>query len=235
MSIKNEKIRILDIAVEVVKKDIKNMHLSVYPDGKVRISAPKDLNDEAIRLYVIGKMRWIKNHQKNFAKQLRETPREYITGESHYFEGHRYLIKVIERYGKHEIKIKNKKYLELYVNPNTTREGKEKVFNEWYRKHLKKIIPELIRKWETILGVYSQNWEVKKMRTKWGSCKIESKKIIINLELAKKPRHCLEYIILHELIHLMERRHNDNFKACLDKYMPNWRTVKYELDSLPVC
>ncbi|MCB0536865.1 MAG: DUF45 domain-containing protein, partial [Bacteroidetes bacterium] len=128
MSIKEEQINILDLTIDVIKKDIKNMHLSVYPPtGRVRIAAPKDLNDEAIRLYAIGKIRWIKKHQKSFYEQLRETPREYITGESHYFDGKRYLLKVIERHGKHEIIIKNKTYLELYVKPNTTKEAKEKV------------------------------------------------------------------------------------------------------------
>ncbi len=235
MNTKTEEIQILDFTVTLVKKDIKNMHLSVYPDGKIRVSAPKDLSDEAIRLYVIGKIRWIKKHQQNFANQQRETPREYITGESHYFEGRRYLINVIEQYGKHEIKIRNKKYLDLYVNPKTTKEGKERVFKQWYKEHLRDIISELLEKWKRILDIHPQCWEIKQMQTKWGSCKVHSKKIIFNLELAKKPRHCIEYVVLHELIHLIERHHNNNFKAYLDRYMPNWQAIKHELDSLPIC
>lgn len=221
MSIKEEQINILNLTIDVVKKDIKNMHLSVYPPtGRVRIAAPKYLNDEAIRLYAIGKIRWIKKHQKSFYKQLRETPREYITGESHYFDGKRYLLKVIERHGKHEIKIKNKTYLELYVKPHTSKESKEKVFNEFYRNHLKNIVPEILKTWREKTGLYCDLWDVKKMRTKWGSCSIEKRKILLNLELAKKPRYCLEYVIVHELIHFIERNHNDNFKALLSKFMP---------------
>lgn len=235
MSIKEKQIQVLDLTIDVVKKDIKNMHLAVYPPtGRIRIATPKDLNDEAIRLFAISKIRWIKKHQKNFYEQLREAPREYITGESHYFDGKRYLLKVIERYGKHELKIKNKTYIELYVSPKATIAAKEKVFNEWYRDHLKEIVPEIIKIWEEKTSLNCGHWDIKKMRTKWGSCNIEKRKILLNLELAKKPRHCLEYVIVHELMHFFERNHNDNFRSLLDKFMPNWKTYKRELDDLPV-
>lgn len=235
MSIRESQIQVLDLTIDVVKKDIKNLHLSVYPPtGRIHISSPKDLNDEAIRLFAVSKIRWIKKHQKGFYEQLREQPREYIDGESHYFDGSRYLLKVIEQNGKHHIKIKNKTVIELYVNPNTSTDGKQKVFTEWYRSHLKNIVPELIQKWEKIIDVDCENWEIKKMKTQWGSCKIEKKKIILNLKLAKKPRYCLEYIIVHELVHLLERNHNDNFRAYLNKYMPNWKSIKDELNNLPV-
>ena len=235
MSIKEAQIQVLDLTIDVVKKDIKNMHLAVYPPtGRIRIASPKEVNDEAIRLFAISKIRWIKKHQKNFYEQLREGPREYITGESHYFDGKRYLLKVIERFGKHELKIKNKSYLELYVSPKATVEAKEKVFNEWYRSYLKEIVPDIIKIWEEKTGLNCENWDIKKMRTRWGSCNIEKRKILLNLELAKKPRHCLEYVIVHELMHFFERNHNDNFKGLLDKFMPNWKTYKRELDNLPV-
>ena len=234
MSIKQKQIQVLDLTIDVIKKDIKNMHLAVYPPtGRIRIATPKHLNDEAIRLFAISKISWIKKHQKSFYEQLRESPREYITGESHYFNGKRYLLKVIERYGKHEIKIKNKTYLELYVSPNTTRDAKRKVFDEWYRAYLKEILPELIIYWEKKIGIHCESWDIKKMRTKWGSCNIEKRKILLNLELAKKPKHHLDYVIVHELTHFLERNHNDNFKAHLDKFMPNWRAYKRELNSLP--
>jgi predicted metal-dependent hydrolase len=235
MSIKEEQIQVLDLRIDVVKKDIKNMHLAVYPPtGRIRIASPKEVKDEAIRLFAISKIQWIKKHQKNFYEQLRETPREYITGESHYFDGKRYLLKVIERYGKHELKIKNKSYLELYVSPKAPIEAKEKVFNEWYRNHLKMTVPDIIEKWEKKTNLKCEQWNIKKMRTRWGSCNIEKRKILLNLELAKKPKHCLEYVIVHELMHFLERNHNDNFKGLLDKYMINWRTYKRELDNLPV-
>lgn len=234
MSIKTEQIQVLDLTIDVVKKDIKNMHLAVYPpNGRIRISSPKDINDEAIRLFAVSKIRWIKKHRKNFYDQLRENPKEYITGESHYFDGKRYLLKVIERHGKHEIKIKNKTYLELYVNPNADSQAKEKVFNEWYRSHLKEIVPDIVEKWEEKIGLTCEKWTIKKMRTKWGSCSIEKRKILLNLKLAKKPRHCLEYVIVHELLHFLERHHNDNFKTLLDKFMPNWKSYKRELNELP--
>jgi len=235
MIIKEEQIQVLDLTIDVVKKDIQNMHLAVYPPtGRIRIASPFNLKDEAIRLFAISKIRWIKKHQKNFYDQLREAPREYITGESHYFDGKRYLLKVVERNGKHEIKIKNKTYLELYVSSKATIEAREKVFNEWYRNHLKEIFPALINKWEEKIDVSCEDWNIKKMKTKWGSCNIGKRKILINLELAKKPKHCLEYVIVHELIHFLERNHNDNFKSYLDKFMPNWRVYKRELNELPV-
>ena len=235
MSINEGQIKVLDLTIDVVKKDIKNMHLAVYPPtGRIRIASPKDINDEAIRLFAISKIRWIKKHQKNFYEQLRESPREYVTGESHYYDGKRYLLKVIERYGRHEIKIKNKKYLELYISPNTAIEAREKVFIEWYRKHLKEVVPQLLEQWSKKLNVVCDSWDVKRMRTKWGSCNIEKRKVLLNLELAKKPTHCLEYVIVHELTHFLERNHNDNFRAYLDKYMPNWKSYKRELNQLPI-
>ena len=148
--------------------------------------------------------------------------------------GKRYLLRIVERYGKHELKIKNKSYLELYVSPNATIESKEKVFTEWYREHLKEIVPSMIKNWEEKTGLVCEQWDIKKMRTKWGSCNIEKRKILLNLELAKKPRHCLEYVIVHELMHLFERNHNDHFRALLDKFMPNWISYKRELNDLPV-
>lgn len=235
MSIKESQIQVLDLTIDIVKKDIKNLHLAVYPPtGRIRIASPKNLNDEAVRLFAISKIRWIKKHQKNFYEQLRESPRQFITGESHYFAGQRYLLKVIERFGKHEIHIKNKTILELYVSPNASIESKERVFNEWYRDYLKENMPDLIKKWESKIGVNCEKWDIKKMRTKWGSCNIEKRKILLNLELAKKPLHCIEYVIVHELIHFKERNHNDNFRFLIDKFMPNWKTNKRELNSLPV-
>lgn len=235
MTIEKSQIQVLDLTIDVVKKDIKNLHLSVYPPtGRVHISSPKKLKDEAIRLFAVSKIRWIKKHQKALYEQLRELPREYIDGESHFFDGNRYLLKVTEQSGKHFINIKNKTVLELFVNPNTSVEGRRRVFNDWYRSHLKIVVPELIKKWGKRIGVKCDSFEIKQMRTKWGSCKIEKNKIILNLELAKKPSYCLEYIILHELIHLLERNHNDIFRSHLDRYMPNWKSIKDELNSLPV-
>lgn len=235
MSIREYQLTVSNITVDVVKKDIKNMHLTVYPpNGRVRVSAPSELPDEAVRLFVVGKIHWIKKRQKLFQEQQRELPREYITGESHFFDGKRYLLKVIDHSGKAEIKIKNKKYLELYVRSGADKESKQRVFTEFYRNYLKATVPALLKKWEEITGLQCESWEIRKMQTKWGSCNEKKKKIILNLELAKKPRPYLEYIILHELLHLLVRNHNDEFRALLDRYMPNWREYQRELNALPV-
>lgn len=233
MSIKKQQMQILDLTIDVIKKDIKNMHLAVYPpNGRIRLAAPTHTNEEAIRLFAVSKVRWIRAHQKQFNEQLRESPKEYIDGESHYFNGTRYLLKVIERQGKHEVKVKNKSYLELYIKPETNIKGKERVFREFYREHLKNTLPILIEKWEEKTGKTCEEWEVRRMRTKWGSFIEEKNKIIFNLELAKKSNHCIEYIVAHEFMHFFERNHNRNFVLLMDKYMPNWRTYKRELNEI---
>ena len=235
MNISTENIQIADVAIDVIRKDIKNIHLAVYPPtGRIRLAAPSKTDAEVIRLFAISKLGWIKKHIKNFKEQSRETPRDYISGESHYFEGRRYLLNVIEREGYNKIEVKNHKELNLYVRPNSTKEQKAKVFKEWYRKQLKTQVPELVGKWEKVIGVKANDWGVKQMRTKWGTCNIEEKRIWMNLELAKKPKNCLEYIIVHELVHLLERNHNDKFIGYLNEFMPKWRAHRDELNSLPV-
>jgi predicted metal-dependent hydrolase len=224
-------ITVSNITIDVVRKDIKNLHLAVYPPtGRVRIATPLNIDDEAIRLFAISKLGWIKNHRKSFISQSRETKREYVSGESHYVEGHRYLLNVIYQNATPKVKIRNKKYIDLYVLPNSTPEMRERVMTKWYRQRLKESIPALIKKWQTIVGVQVNNWEVKRMKTKWGTCRREAKRIWLNLELAKKPVHCLEYIIVHELVHLLEGNHDNRFIALMDKFMPQWRFYQNELN-----
>ena len=228
-------ITISNITVDVVRKDIKNIHLAVYPPtGRVRIAAPLQVNDEAIRLFAISKLGWIKRNQRKFENQERIPPREYKERESHYFQGRRYLIRIKETVGAGWVDLKGKTYLDLYVRNNTSLEYKNRILNEWYRKELKNIIPELIRHWENKIGVKVYFWGVKQMKTKWGSCSIEKKRIWLNLELAKKPGHCLEYILVHEMIHLLERHHNDKFKSYMESFLPNWKQFKEELNRIPV-
>lgn len=223
------------LTIDVVRKDIKNMHLAVYPPtGRVRIAAPLRVNDEAVRLFAISKIAWIRKHQRNFVAQDRQSPREYKQRESHYFLGKRYLLRVIEHEAPAKVEFKTKTYIDLFVRPNSTIEQKQTIINEWYRAELKKLIPELIEKWEEKIGVKVSDWQVKQMKTKWGTCNIEEKRIWINLELAKKPIHCLEYIIVHEILHLIERHHNERFLTLMDKYIPQWRFFKEELNRLPV-
>lgn len=221
------------IEVEVVKKNIKNIHLGVYPpEGRVRVAAPEKTTDESVRLLVVSKLTWIKRQKEKFLNQERQTKREYISGESIYLWGIRYRLRVIERdnyYSKVEIECN--RFVNLYVKKGTPREKKEAIINEWYRKQIKQEIPKLISKWEPIIGLEVKEWGVRKMQTKWGTCKNEDSRIWLNLYLAKRPHQCLEYVIVHEMIHLKERTHNEVFKALMDKFYPNWRVVKDEMNS----
>jgi len=230
-----EQIIISNIKIDVVRKDTKNIHLAVYPPtGRVRIAAPLRINDDAIRLFAISKLGWIKRHQRKFEGQERISPREYKNRESHYYQGKRYLLNIIEDDKPPKVVLKNKTYIDLYVRPQTPTDKRHEIMNEWYRVQLKKQIPELIEKWEKKLNVKVGEWQVKLMKTKWGSCNIEKKRIWINLELAKKPINCLEYLVVHEIVHLIERHHNDKFLYYMDKYLPDWKQIKTELNKLPV-
>ena len=228
-----EQIELGNIKIDVEQKDIKNIHLSVYPpNGKVKIAAPERMELDTIRVFAISKLQWIKKQQKVFINQPRETPREYLSKESHYFQGKRYLLDVIEHNDIPKVVLKHSK-IELYIKPNTTTEKKKEILNQWYRTELKKKIPGLIEKWENKIGVQSNEFGIKKMRTKWGTCNIEAKRIWLNLELAKKPVECLEYIVVHELVHLLERSHNERFVKLMNEFMPKWRFYRDELNRLP--
>ncbi|MBE0535046.1 MAG: M48 family metallopeptidase [Phycisphaerae bacterium] len=221
--------------VDVVRKDIKNLHLAVYPpDGRVRVATPLKIDDEAVRLFVISKIPWIKKHQANLRSQERQSAREYVSGESHYFNGKRYLLNVIYQESTPKVEIRNKTYIDLYVREGYTKDQRKTVMVEWYRSQLKKHIPGLISKWQRITKVHVDDWGVKLMRTKWGTCNILDRRIWLNLELAKKPLHCVEFIIVHEMMHLLERHHNAAFIGYMDKFLPNWRFYKEELNRYPI-
>lgn len=226
-------ITVRNITIDVVKKGIKNLHLAVYPPtGRVRIATPLDVDDEQVRLFAVSKLGWIKKHRKNFDNQKRQTKREYVSGESHYFEGRRYLLNVIYQAGKPKVKIRNKTHIDLFVKEGSSLEQREKILTDWYRENLKKRISSLIEKWQKKIGVEIKDWQVKRMRTKWGTCNIEAKRIWLNLELAKKPIYCLEYIIVHELVHFIERHHNDRYLSLMDKFLPNWQIYRDELNEI---
>lgn len=228
-------IQVNNISVNIVRKNIKNLHLAVYPpNGQVRIAAPDMISDEAIRLAIISKLGWIKRQQENFIEQPRQSNREIITGESHYFLGKRYIINVQYAESKTHVQIRNKKIIDITINPGTSQTNKQKILQEWYRSELKKIVPEIIRKWELKIGIKIKFWCIKRMKTKWGSCNTKFSRIWINLELAKKPVHCLEYIILHEVVHLLERKHCAQFIHYMDKLMPQWRIFQKDLNHLPL-
>ena len=181
------------------------------------------VSDEAVRLAVIGKLGWIKRQQARFEAQPRQSEREMVSGESHYFLGRRYRLRVVERDGPSRVVLRNRSTLELHVRGEYGAEKREQVLQRWYRERLRELVPPLLEKWEAILGVQAADWGIKKMKTKWGACNVDARRIWLNLELAKKPVQCLEYIIVHELVHLLERHHNDRFVALMDRHLPQWR------------
>ncbi len=224
-----------DIAVEVVLKDIKNVHLSVYPpSGRVRISAPSRMSLDTIRVFAISKLAWIKQQQEKFRGQERETPREYLNRESHYVWGKRYLLKSIEcDESPASVELKHSTMV-LRLRPGTDETKKQALVEEWYREQLKKAVPPLIARWEPIMGVNVDRFFVQRMKTRWGSCNARTHCIRLNTDLAKKPRECLEYIVVHEMAHLLEPTHNARFVDLMDRLMPQWRFYRDKLNRLPV-
>jgi hypothetical protein len=222
------------ITAEVAFKDIKNVHLSVYPpDGKVRISAPARMSLDTIRVFAISRLGWIKQQQQKLRGQERETPREYLERESHYVWGRRYLLKVVEKDAAPDVHLGHRSMI-LRVRSGASGEKKQAIVEEWYRERIKEAVPALIAKWEPLMGVKVERFFVQRMKTKWGSCNPASCSIRLNTELAKKPRECLEYIVVHEMAHLLEPTHNARFIALMDRFMPNSRMRRDQLNQLPV-
>lgn len=229
-----EQIQIGDISVDVVFKDIKNVHLSVHPPtGRVRIAAPLHMNLDTIRVFAISKIDWIKKHQKKFQIQERETPREYLDRESHYVWGKRYLLRIQEADRTPSVELKHHELL-LTVRPDSGIEKKEEIVSAWYREILREAMLPFIDKWEPMLGIHANLIIVRRMKTKWGSCNPHTRNIHLNSELARKPRECLEYVIVHELMHLLEPTHNSRFVSLMDQYMPQWKHVRDELNRAPL-
>ena len=223
-----------DIAVEVVFKDIKNIHLGVYPpDGKVRMAAPQRMSLDTLRVFAVSKLAWIRRQQKKLREQARETPRELLDRESHYLWGRRYLLKVVEEDAAPTVEIKPGT-LVLRVRPGMSEEKGQAVVAAWYRQQIKEAATDLIAKWEPILGVKAKRIFVQRMKTRWGGCNTESRAIRLNTELAKKPKECLEYVIVHELVHLLERNHTDRFSALMDENLPQWRQLRKLLNTAPL-
>jgi predicted metal-dependent hydrolase len=234
VNIDMQQISLGDIRIDVVHKNIKNLHLSVHPPaGRVHISAPLRMDLDTIRVFAVSKLGWIKKQQKKLLEQEREAPRDYINRESHYYLGKRYLLDVIEWDAPPKV-VLNHETIQLYVRNNASVEKKMEVMDAWHRQQLKTIIPDYIAKWEKRLKVEVNEFGIKKMKTKWGTCSREAKRIWLNLELAKKPLECLEYIVVHEMAHLIERHHNDRFISLMNHFLPKWRFVKEELNRLPV-
>lgn len=228
-------IKVSNLSAEVEWKEIKNVHLTVYPpDARIHVSAPMSMSEEAVRLFLITKISWINERVSQILDQNRQTPREYVSGENHYFKGQRYRLKILYHNAPAKVEIQGNEYIKLYVREGATKERRAEVLREWYRSEFKLILPPLIAKWECILGVKVNKWEVKQMKTLWGSCNHSMRNIIFNLELVKKPIHCIEYIVVHELLHIKVRLHNEEYTALLTQYFPNWRQLKDELNEFIV-
>ena len=223
-----------DVSVDVVLKDIKNVHLSVYPPtGRVRISASERMSMDTIRAFAISKLGWIKKQQRKLGQQERETPREYVDRESHYVWGKRYLLTVAERAAPPSIDLKHNRIL-LRVRPRTDKSRRQAIVEEWYRRQIKKAVPPLLARWKPRMDVRVERFFVQRMKTKWGSCNHKASTIRLNTELAKKPPECLEYIVAHELVHLLEPTHNARFVRLMDRFMPRWEFHREALNRLPV-
>ncbi len=223
-----------DIAVDVVLKDIKNVHLGVYPPtGRVRISAPSRMSLDTIRVFVVAKLDWIKAQQKKLREQEREPPREYLERESHYVWGKRYLLSVTERDRVPAVELKHTRMI-LTARAGMDEAEREAIVAQWYREQIKAAVPELIAKWESLLNVSVNRVFVQQMKTKWGGCNPKARTIRLNTELARKPKECLEYILVHEMVHLLEPTHNAYFVALMDQVMPRWQFFRQRLNRLPV-
>lgn len=222
------------IDVDVVYKEIKNLHIGVYPPmGRVRVAAPEQLDDDQVRLAVVNRLPWIKRQRDRLRAAQRQTMREMVTGESHHVWGSRLRLKVIERPGRAHLEVDGDRLL-LYVSEGSTTKRRRELLDRWYRAQLRQALPAVIAKWEPKLGVTVPKWSIRRMKTKWGSCNRESGHIWFNVELAKKPPDTVEYLVVHEMTHLLERGHGERFVSLLDKAMPDWRARRDRLNEAPL-
>ncbi|MCX6910370.1 MAG: SprT family zinc-dependent metalloprotease [Verrucomicrobia bacterium] len=230
----SETIQIGKLSIRVTKKEIKNVHLSVHPpDGRVTLVAPKATRLEVARAYAISKLGWIRNHQEKLAQQARETPRQFVERESHYLWGRRHLMTIRHREAKPAVALDHKR-ITLTVRAGSDADKRAEVIHEWHKSLLHAVVPALIKKWEPKLKVKVSGYFLQRMKTKWGSCNHKAGHIRLNTELVKKPKDLLEYVIVHEMVHLIEPTHSDRFIAILDEHWPSWREARAELNQLPL-
>lgn len=217
------------IKIEIIRKKVKNINLSISKNKGIRVSAPLKVKNEIIENFIKSKWEWIKKYQNKFENQKVKPILKYITGENHFYKGKKYLLNLIITEGKQKVEI-NDKHINLYVKKDIAFAKKEKLMDEWYRSELKRELKNLIEKWEKIINITVNEYRTKKMKTKWGTCNPRAKRIWLNLELSKKPVRCLEYVVVHEIVHFLEPSHNHRFKSFLDQYLKNWRELKKELN-----
>ena len=227
----NSYLQLGSIEAVVVRKSIKNLHLSVLPpNGWVRVTAPANMKDDAVRTLLALRLPWIKKQQAKFAGQERQAKRDYVSGESHYFLGKRYRLELIYKDEAPAVFIKGKNKIVLQVRPQSSQTKKQEVMFDWYRAELQTVVDDLVFKWQKKIAVEIKGWGIRRMKTRWGTCNPKRSRILINLELAKKPIACIEYIVVHELLHLIERKHGDKFVSLMTKHLPKWKSTKEELN-----
>jgi predicted metal-dependent hydrolase len=230
----NETIQLGDLAIAVRRKDIKHVHLSVHPpSGRVTLVAPKGIRPEVARAYAASKLGWIRDQQAKLRAQARETPRQFIERESHYVWGRRYLLSVREAEAKPSVRMSHRS-ITLTVRPGSGRAKRAAVMHEWHKSLLHEAVPELIRKWESRLSVKVAAYFLQRMKTKWGGCNPRAQSIRLNTELVKKPQDLLEYVVVHEMLHLIEATHSERFLTLMSKHYPSWREARAELNELPL-
>lgn len=234
MSTANAYMTIRGIDIDVIYKDIKNLHIGVYPPlGRVRVAAPNRFDDDAIRLAVIKRLPWIRQQRQQFKNAERQSEREMVTGESHYLWGSRYRLKIVDRPGRTHFEVDGDR-LVLYTPPGRDSTSLRKALDGWYREQLRHVLPVVIARWEGKLGLSVPKWTIRRMKTKWGSCNRETRHICFNTELAKKHPDCLEYIVVHEMTHYLERGHGARFIKRMDSVMPDWRIRRDQLNAEPL-
>jgi predicted metal-dependent hydrolase len=220
--------------VEVVRKDIKHLHLAVYPpDGRVRVAAPLRVEEEAVKLAVVTRLGWIRRKQESLRLQDRQSEREYVTGETHYFLGRRLRLRLVDE-PRSSVRVAGPDSLEMRVPAETSAKKRGQVMHEWYRRELRDRVPALLERWEPRVGVDVSAVGIKRMRTRWGSCNADARRVWLNLELAKKPPRCTEYVLVHEMVHILERRHNERFRSLMDDFLPSWRLHRDALNQEPL-
>jgi predicted metal-dependent hydrolase len=229
-----ETIQLGDIVIAVTRRDIKHVHLSVHPpNGRVTLVAPKGTRPEVVRAYAASKLGWIRHQQAKLRGQARETPRQFVERESHYLWGKRYLLSVREEEAKPTVHLSYCS-ITLTVRPGSSMAKREEIMHEWHKALLHGTVPPLIRKWQVKLGVTVSGYYLQRMKTKWGGCNHRAGNIRLNTELVKKPKDLLEYVVVHEILHLVEPTHSERFMAILDQHYPTWRESREELNELPL-
>lgn len=230
----NMNIQLGKISISVARKNIKNVHLTVHPpDGRVTLTAPTQTRSDVLRAYAISKLAWIKSQQKKLEGQARDEPRRFIDRESHYVWGRRYLMTVVQEDVKPTVTLSNMR-VNLVVRPGSSEEKRAEVVHQWHKSLMHEVVPDLIKKWERKLGVKVSSYYLQRMKTRWGSCNYNQGNIRLNTELVKKPKDLLEYVVVHEMVHLLEQTHSDRFVEILDTYYPSWRDARLELNELPL-